>query len=180
MRARAGGRGRGEGQGPRRQRGRQEPGSSMPPSEGRVQGRVSAGEGGGGRPPRSPATSSRARGGACPRQLLPLGSAPALGALVLVGASECVRCLPLSCRPHWAGAAAPERFPRERGRTERLGEEEERPGRAETLAGSAEALQPIGGPSRRLRGLPAPRGRLSGKPRPTATRPPLSSVSARS
>lgn len=108
MRAGAGGRGRGEGRGPRRQRGRQEPGSSMPPREGRVQGRVSAGEGGGGRPARSPATSSRARGGACPRRLLPLGSAPALGALVLLRASERVCPLPpslLSSSLGWGGGA---------------------------------------------------------------------------
>lgn len=79
-------------------RGPQEQGSSMLPGEG--QGRVSAGEGGGGRPARSQASSSPAGGGACPRRLLPLGSAPAEGALVRVGASVSSFHLPLSCRPH--------------------------------------------------------------------------------
>ncbi|XP_032167009.1 uncharacterized protein LOC116572264 [Mustela erminea] len=69
----------------------------MPPGEGqgRGRGRVSAGEGGGGRPAGSPASSSRAGGGACPRRLLPLGSAPALEARVRVGASKRV-CSPSS------------------------------------------------------------------------------------
>lgn len=90
MRAGARGRGREEGRGPRRRRGSQELGPSMPPGEGRGRGRgrVSAGKGGGGRPARSLASSSRAGGGACPPRLLPLGSAPALGARVRVGASE--------------------------------------------------------------------------------------------
>lgn len=66
--------------------------------------------------------------------------------------------LPLSRRPHWAGAAAPERFPREPVWTQRLGEEEERPGQAETLAGSAQPFQPISGQSRRLRSSPRPQG----------------------
>lgn len=66
--------------------------------------------------------------------------------------------LPLSCRPYWAGAAAPERFPRELVQTKRLGEEEERPCWAETLADSAQALQPISGLSRRLRRSPRPQG----------------------
>ncbi|XP_045882010.1 uncharacterized protein LOC123954685 [Meles meles] len=67
----------------------------MPPGEGQGRGRVSAGEGGGGRPAGSPASSSRAGGGACPRRLLPLGSAPALEARVRVGASKRV-CSPSS------------------------------------------------------------------------------------
>ncbi|XP_054394125.2 uncharacterized protein LOC129051654 [Pongo abelii] len=88
MRAGAGGRGREVEYGPRRWRGRQERGPSMPPGEGRGQGRVSAGEGGGGRPAGSLASSSRAGGGAHPRRLLPLGFSPVLGARVRVGASD--------------------------------------------------------------------------------------------
>lgn len=73
------------------------------------------------------------------------------------------------------GVVAPERFPHEPLRTEQLGEEEERPVRVGTLADSAQAPQPISGPSRRLRVSPRPQGPpLSEKPRPTDTRPPPS------
>lgn len=154
MRAGAGG-----GAGAEARRSGQERGSPMPPGEG--QGRVSAGEGGGGRPARSPASSSRAGGGACPRRLHLPSSAPAPGALMRVRASERA-CLPsTSLGPvvlAVLGAVTPERFAHEPVRTEQLGGEEGRPGRAETLVGFAQAPQPISGPSRRLRSVPAPPG----------------------
>lgn len=146
----------------------------MPPGEGqgRGRGRVSAGEGGGGRPAGSPASSSRAGGGACPRRLLPLGSAPALEARVRVGASKRV-CSPSSSlspvvrtglgRRRLSGSLASRCGPSgwERRRSARAGRRRLRAPRRYLSQSVA-----------RVDGcvvLPAPRGRLSEKPRPTAT-----------
>lgn len=174
MRAGASGKGWEEGRGPRRLRGRQEQGSSMPPAEAGARGGSPPGKGAAagrrGRwrlPPRPEA--GRVRSGSslwAPRRLWE----PWCG---WERATVSSFRLPLSCRPYRAGAAAPERFPRELGQTQQLGEEEERLCPAEALADSAQALHPISGLSRRLRRSPRlPGPPLSEKPRPTATRPP--------
>lgn len=151
----------------------------MPPGEGqgRGRGRVSAGEGGGGRPAGSLASSSRAGGGACPRRLLPLGSAPALGTQVRVGASKRV-CSPSSSlspvvrtglgRRRLSGSLASRCGPSgwERRRSARARRRRLRAPRRHFNQSAA-----------RVDGcvvLPAPRVRLSVKPRPTAARPPPS------
>lgn len=117
---------------PGRRRGGQERCPSMPPGRGGP-GAGLAGEGGGGRP----ASSSRAGGGACPRRLRPWPPR-LLGSRVREEqADQRVRLPPPSPRPHWAGGdGLSGSFSSQRG-AQRLGEEEELRGWAETLAGSA-------------------------------------------